>query len=134
VEGMIESYRKAEFDAVVIWEPYFSELDGYKYEFSRVIGDFPCCSMASSLPFYTLKRELLVEFRKEMEKAVRRINKKEMIRALSFVGFNEREIENSLKSYHFSAEIKEKDIKFLENYGIKLVSENVSNLIDRLEF
>ncbi|HID43379.1 MAG TPA: hypothetical protein EYP30_06360 [Archaeoglobaceae archaeon] len=134
VERMIESYRKAEFDALAIWEPYFSKLNGYKYEFRDVIGDFPCCSMASSLPFYTSKRELLVKFRKEMEKAIGRMNKKEMISVLSFMGFNEREIENSLKSYRFLAEINEKDVKFLENYGIKLISENVSNLIDKLEF
>jgi len=134
VSKMIDAYRKAEFDAIAIWEPYFSGLDGYKYEFKDVIGDFPCCSMASNLQFYTSKRELLVEFRKEMERTIEELNKKEIVSALSFMGFNEKEIENSLKSYRFSAEIGGEDLKFLENYGIKLIAENVKGLIDRLEF
>ena len=131
-ERMISAFEQGEFDAVAVWEPYFSKLEGFKYEFRDVIGDFPCCSMASNVAFYNLRREKVVEFKREMERCLKELNDKKAFEALSFFGFGRDVLEVALKRYKFSAEIGRKDVEFLENYGIKLIGENVEKLIDPL--
>jgi len=131
VERMISAFKYGEFDAVAVWEPYYSFLSGYKYEFSEVIGDFPCCSMASNAVFYSSNREEIAKFRKEMENCMEEMSEDDAVKALSLLGFGT-EVRRAIRSYKFSAGIGKEDIEFLENYGIKLTDENVRVLVDPL--
>jgi predicted transcriptional regulator len=134
VERMISAFQRGEFDAIAVWEPYFSLLNGYRYEFREFIGDFPCCSMASNMAFYNSRREELVRFRKEIEKSLEKMDFDTAVKALSFFefGIDQDVMKSAIRHYRFSAKIDRKDIEFLANYGLKLTDENVEALIDPL--
>ncbi len=131
VERMISAFEYGEFDAVAVWEPYYSLLSGHKYKFSEVIGNFPCCSMASNIAFYRSNKEEIAKFRKKMENCMEKMSEDKAVKALSLLGFGS-EVRRAINSYKFSARIGKEDIEFLKNYGIKLTDENIRTLVDPL--
>jgi len=132
VDNMIKTFNEGELDAVAIWEPYFSALEGYHYEFREVLGDFPCCSFASSTSFYTSRKKELIAFKEEIMKSLEKMDEELAAKVLLDFGFKTNEIQRGLKNYRYSAEIREEDIQFLEKYGFKILGDNVKNIIDPL--
>ncbi|AEA47620.1 DUF7343 domain-containing protein [Archaeoglobus veneficus] len=131
-ERMIAAYEQGEFDAIAVWEPYFTLLDGYKYEFREVVGEFPCCSMASNANFYSEHKQLVVEFTEKIRACLRSMSEEQAVEVVKRLGFKEigdECIKGAIKNYRFSAEIDTEDVKYLENYGIKLTEENIRTLI-----
>ncbi len=126
-ETMIDRFRKCEFDAMAIWEPYFTMMDYYKIEFREVIGDFPCCSLASNVQFQD--RGLLESFLNKLEGYAKDFDRRKGARIVARVmGFDEDIVLKSFDSYCFSADPC--DFEFLENYGLKLTDEIVRKIAD----
>lgn len=120
-------YNSGSCGRIAIWEPYFSGLASLdeneilvKYE--EVLGNFPCCSAATSLDFFHKKRDLAESFAENYTN----INLTEMANDSNYrkalgllargtkfkIGF----IEKTLDNYDFrSAGIKKAD---LSRFGI----------------
>jgi predicted transcriptional regulator len=133
-EKMIENLLRCEVDAVAIWEPYFAML-GKKYrcvEFREIIGNFPCCSVASNIRFYQNSKEVLEEYLNELRSCVEEVNRRKEYAAglvAKKMGFDRKLVLKSLNSYIFSASIKREDVKFLERYGLKLTKESMQRIL-----
>lgn len=61
-EGM-RRFKEGSCGKIAIWEPYFSQLlsdvsNRCLVNYEEVLDGFPCCSVATSLSFYTQDREL----------------------------------------------------------------------------
>jgi predicted transcriptional regulator len=132
VDNMIKNFMECEIDAVAIWEPYFSSLEGIHYEFRQILGEFPCCSLASNVSFYSTRKKELTSLMEEMKMCLKEMNEEEIVRAHSSFGFKRDEILKCLNSYRFSAEIGRKDIEFLERYGFKLIGDNIECIFNPL--
>ena len=135
-ENMIESFRNCEFDAMAIWEPYFTMMNS-KYEhieFKEAIGDFPCCSLASNVEFYESRGDTLKEYLEELRRATEELERESKRRDASKIiakkiGFNQKLVLKSFDSYVFSAELTRDVFRFLENYGLKLTEESVKKIV-----
>lgn len=137
-EDMIEKFSSCEVDALAIWEPYFTALKSkYKcVEFREIIGDFPCCSLASNILFYRHNRSILKEYLDGLKKSVEEIEEKKEYAAklvANKMGFNEKLVMKSFDSYMFSASLSKEDFEYLEKYGIKLTKESMKKILgDRI--
>jgi len=137
-EIMIEKFLSCEVDALAIWEPYFTALRSkYKcIEFREIIGDFPCCSLASNILFYRHNRSILKEYLDGLKKSVEEIEEKKEYAAklvAKKMGFNEKLVVKSFDSYIFSASLSKEDFEYLEKYGIKLTKESMKKILgDRI--
>jgi predicted transcriptional regulator len=134
-ERMIESFSKCEVNALAIWEPYFTMLKKERrhIEFKEVIGDFPCCSMASNIKFYEGSKEILKEFMGNLKNCVEEIDRRKEYAARLLakkMGFDEKLVLRSFDSYKFSASFKEGDLEFLDNYGLKLTKESLCKILE----
>lgn len=132
-ESMIERFKGCEFDAMAIWEPYFTMLkDEFDHmEFREVVGDYPCCSLASNVQFYEAQRKLLDEFIERLERYAKRFDKRKASKLIvERMGFDDRIVLKSFKSYRFSAELSRESFRFLENYGLKLTDEIIKKIAD----
>ncbi len=130
-ENMIKSFKACEFDAIAIWEPYFTMLkDRFKHmEFREIIGDYPCCSLASNVKFYKSQRDLLEEFLEKLKRFAENFDRDRASKLMADVmGFSRRVVLKSFNNYKFSAELNEKDFRFLENYGLKLTNESIRKI------
>jgi len=129
-ESMVKLFKACEFDAVAIWEPYFTSLKG-KYdwiEFREVIGDFPCCSLASNVRFYEERRDVVRNFVEGL-RSYTEFDERRGARIVSEVmGFEEETVARSFESYRFSAELKQESFRFLERYGLKLTEETIKKI------
>jgi len=102
-----------------------------KIHFKDVIGDFPCCSMASSLEFYRERKDLVRDLVGVIRESIECLDDKreEAARELSsLIGFNWRIVMKSFDSYKFVCRLDNKDFRFLERYGLKLTPENVRSV------
>jgi predicted transcriptional regulator len=130
VTSAVESFKSCEFDAIAVWEPHFTILKGVKIPFKDVIGDFPCCSMASNVEFYKTHGDVVERFIDRLDDAVERL-KDGRVRVYASkvlakcIGFNWKTVLKSLDSYEFVCRLKREDFKFLENYGLKFTRENI---------
>ncbi len=131
-ESMIERFRSCEFDAVAIWEPYFTMLkEKFEHiEFRDVIGDFPCCSLSSSVQFYRNSKDLIEKFIKTLKRVARSFDAEKASELISEkMGFDAELVRRSFESYKFMADLKFEHFEFLENYGLKLTKEAVRSII-----
>ncbi len=131
----IKSFKSCEFDAIAVWEPYFTLLGYYKIPFRDIIGDYPCCSMASNLEFYKRNKTLIQEFIRCIEDSVELLNyESRRISASKYlareIGLNWRIVLKSFKSYKFSCKLDFDNFKFLENYGLKLTRNSIKTIAD----
>lgn len=135
IKTAIDGYRSCEFDAIAIWEPYLTYLRSNKIHFKDVIGDFPCCSMASSLEFYRERKDVVKEFVRVICESIECIEKKKDFIAREMerlIGFDWKVILRSFESYKFVCRLEDRDFRFLDRYGLKLTPENVESIADRL--
>lgn len=125
-ESMMDGFRRCEFDAMAIWEPYFTMMKDYpRMEFKEIIGDFPCCSIASNVQF--TEEDLLESFLRSLKGYAKEFDKKKGAEIVSrIMGFDEAIVLESFDSYRFSADPC--DFEFLENYGLKLTKETIERI------
>jgi len=132
-EDMIEKFSSCEVDALAIWEPYFTALKRkYKcVEFREIIGNFPCCSLASNIMFYRHNRSILKEYLDGLKSCVEEIEEKKSYAAklvAEKMGFDENLVMKSFDSYIFSASLNKEDFEYLEKYGLKLTKESMKRI------
>ncbi len=132
-ESMISCFKGCEFDAIAIWEPYFTMLkDEFEHmEFKEIIGEYPCCSLASNVQFYEAQKDLLEDFigrLKRYAKGFDEVKASELI--AKKMGFDENIVLKSFENYRFSAELSKDTFRFLENYGLKLTGEIIKRIAD----
>jgi len=133
VENALKNFKSCEYDAIALWEPYLTALKSEKVYFKDIIGDFPCCSMASSLEFYKERRDVVRDFVRCIRESLHKVEKlKEvMARELSkLIGFNWKIVLRSFESYKFVCKLDESNFRFLERYGLKLTPENIRCVAD----
>ncbi len=133
-EDMIEKFAGCEVDALAIWEPYFTALRSkYKcIEFREVIGDFPCCSLASNIQFYKRNKSILKDYLDGLKSSVEEIEERKDYAAelvAKKMGFDEKLVMKSFDSYIFSASLSRDDFEYLEKYGLKLTKESMKNIL-----
>jgi len=131
-ESMIKSFKACEFDAIAIWEPYFTMLKNeFDYiEFKDVIGDYPCCSLASNVHFYESSKDIVLGFIEKLKVYAERFDKEDASKLTARkMGFDEKLVLKSFNSYKFSADLNRDNFRFLENYGLKLTDECVKRII-----
>jgi predicted transcriptional regulator len=133
VDQAIKSFKSCEFDAIAVWEPHFTMLNGEKLPFKDVIGDYPCCSMASNVEFYKINRDLIRDFvsclensTEELKKSVVRQKASKLLAKL--IGFSPKTILKSFDSYKFVCRLNRDDFRFLNRYGFKLTEENIKSV------
>jgi len=132
-ESMIKRFEGCEFDAIAIWEPYFTMLkDGFEHmEFREVIGDYPCCSLASNVQFYEAQRDLLERFIEKLKGYAEGFDEGKASKIIAEkMGFDESLVLKSFENYKFSAELSRDTFRFLENYGLKLTDEIVKKIAE----
>ena len=128
VGDAVKSFESCEFDAMAIWEPYLQTFDRVLY-FRDVIGDYPCCSMASNIEFWKSNREIIERIGKYIRKS--KGFEGEVVEYISKIT-GIKDVEKSFESYKFLFELKEDHFRFLERYGIKLTRENIKDISDPL--
>ncbi len=129
--SMIERFELCEFDAMAIWEPYFTMLrERFEHvEFREVIGDYPCCSLASNVRFYEKRRDALETFIRKLRTYAEEFDEERASRVTAkLMGFDRDLVVKSFRSYRFSAELRREDFRFLENYGLKLTEEIIGKI------
>jgi predicted transcriptional regulator len=65
-DRMVESFVKGEVSALSIWEPYLSLFRGkfHVYEFEKLLGKFPCCTLAAGKKFVKTNSKIFRRFLK----------------------------------------------------------------------
>ncbi len=130
-ESMIKRFESCEFDAVAIWEPYFTMLkEKYEHiEFKEAIGDFPCCSLSSNVQFYKSRRDSLEKFIETLKRFAKGFDEKRASELIAEkMEFDVKLVRKSFESYEFLADLKFEHFEFLENYGLKLTKEAVKSI------
>ncbi len=130
-DRMIEGFKGCEFDALAIWEPYFTKLrERYRcVEFREVIGDYPCCTLASNSGFLESRIKDVRRLISRIRRYAKGMDEEEASNVVSErMGFERELVLKSFESYKFCARMKLKDFRFLENYGIKLTEEFVKKI------
>lgn len=126
VKNAIKSFKLCEFDCIAMWEPYLQNFEKVLY-FRDVIGDYPCCSMASNIEFWKERRDVVSRLGKCIKKS--KSFEGDVVEYISKIT-GVKDVEKSFESYKFVFELKENHFRFLENYGIKLTKENVKVIAD----
>jgi len=130
-ESMVELFRACEFDAMAIWEPYFTSLkEEFEHiEFREIIGDFPCCSLASNVQFYDKRRKFVKDFLERLKEYAKEFDRRKASKIIAeLMGFEQETIVKSFDSYIFSANLSLDSFRFLERYGLKLTEEIVKKI------
>ncbi len=123
-ESMINSLPFLE--GIAIWEPYISSIDRKKIYFNEILGDHPCCSLAINIESFKVNKDLIKEFIDMLDNA-----KPNIKRVSDLLGFDEKVVEESIKSYKFNTEI---EVETLRNYlklsGIDISLESMLSVVD----
>ncbi len=126
VREAIDSFKSCEHDAMAIWEPYLQTFERVLH-FKDVVGDYPCCSMASNVEFWKAKRDVVVRLGRCVRSS--KSFEGEVVEYISDIT-GVKDVEKSFESYKFVFDLKESHFRFLENYGIKLTRENIKEISD----
>ena len=120
-ESMINSLD--ELRGIVIWEPYFTMIEGRKEPFNEVLGNFTCCTLAVNLAFSEINPDLMEEFLNEFDRA--KAGKKEAEMLSELIGFPADIIRKSFESYIFDLEqsLTKKELEDLRFGGIEGIIE-----------
>ena len=124
-EKLIEAYRGKTVDAITIWEPYLSSIEGEK----EIVGKDSVCCGSLIMDFNKKVEDFLDTYIKNTEALMKGEKIKDAVRATSlYLKFDEKIIEKSLKSYEFLWRIDKNEIKKnLENMKIIVPDEVIDS-------
>ena len=113
-------------EGIAIWEPYITMAEGEKVYFNEIIGDVPCCTIAV--------HENAVKEKGEAIDKLREVRGRIDCRKVSSVlGFDEKLVKNSVKSYRFNPDYSLDEIlRHLRRGGIDLSRESLAKLFENL--
>ncbi len=118
----------ADVEGVAIWEPYFTTADREKIPFSEIVGDFPCCTLAVNMNFMEENESAASQILKGMRSS--RIDAEKVAGVL---GFDERVIRESVKSYRFAPDYSVEEIeRYLKRSGVEISRESLSSVFEYL--
>ncbi len=126
-EELIDAYRKKAVDAITIWEPYLSSVEGEKI----IVGRENVCCGALIIDFNKKIKEFIEKYIENTD-ALRNGEKiDKAVKATSlYLKFDEKRIAESLKSYNFVWEVDKGEIKKnLENMKIFVPDDLVDSYI-----
>ena len=135
-EIMISSFKDGEIDGIAIWEPYLTMLSK-EYDvlmFNEIVGDFPCCSLATNNKFLAKNKNLFDRFLQEFDKFDEESKVAEELS--KYIGFDKKLIEKSFSSFLFNKKASNREIlEFLEK-EVFLRRENLKPMLklDYLNF
>ncbi len=115
-EELMDAYRKKTVDAITIWEPYLSSIEGEK----EIVGKDNVCCGALILDFNKKVEDFLNTYIKNTDALMKGEKIKDAVKATSlYLKFDEKIVEKSLKNYEFVWKIDKNEIKKnLENMKI----------------
>ncbi|WP_457549866.1 DUF7343 domain-containing protein [Archaeoglobus sp.] len=131
IDKAINSFKSCEFDAIAIWEPYLQNFERVLH-FKDVVGEYPCCSMASNVEFFRERRKELVELKKCIRDSIDEVGEDVAKKIAKLINFDWKLVYRSFDSYKFVCDLNEKYFRFLERYGLKLTQENIKSIADPL--
>ncbi len=127
VRDAIISFKSCEFDAIAMWEPYLQKFKRVVY-FKDIIGDYPCCSMASNVEFYRRRGKLVKELKKLIGECVDSVDERVAKELARIVKLDWKTVYRSFGSYEFICDLSVDHFRFLENYGLKLTREKIEEI------
>ncbi len=126
-EELMDAYRKKAVDAITIWEPYLSSVEGEKI----IVGRENVCCGALIIDFNKKIKEFIEKYIENTDSLRNGEKIDKAVKATSqYLNFDERIIAESLKSYNFVWEVDKGEIKKnLENMKIFVPDDLVDSYI-----
>ena len=125
-ECLLSSVESVE--GIAIWEPYFSRIEREKVPFSEIGGDFPCCTLAANQNFLRENEDVAEKIVRDMKAVAIDFD-----RVSEVLGFDKREIEESVGSYRFSPDYSLREIRdYLKRGGVEISKESLSGVFEYL--
>ncbi|MEM4831934.1 MAG: MarR family transcriptional regulator [Thermosphaera sp.] len=132
-EEGVRVFKQGGADAIAIWEPYASELEGRGYKRARLvdlIGDYYCCTLSKH---ENLSSEVSEHVRESWEKALAEARAGKIRRgSLQMIGIESSAVEKAAREYNYVEEIRWDYIKKALSYtaGFLLNQTTVRELLE----
>jgi len=132
-EEGVRAFIQGGADAIAIWEPYASELEGRGYRRVRLaeyIGDYYCCTLSKH---ENLSNEVSKHVKESWEKALTEAKAGKIYRdSLHVIGIESSVVEKAIKEYKYAEDIEWDYIKKTLNYtaGFLLNQTTIKELLE----